>query len=185
MRWSLYLAYCYFIFRLRTFFIKPHKYLYSVLILSALMYNIFLPQATSAENDTSLFNLLIPREVADDVIDYSKDYPNRFSLSSVKSAKYTRYITATAYSSTPDQTDDTPCITANGFDVCEHGNENIIAANFLPLGTKVRFPELFGDQIFYVMDRMNARYYERVDFWMISRESAKKFGKRNIKIEVL
>ena len=66
-------------------------------------------------------------------------------------------IPVTAYSSTVDQTDSTPCITANGFDLCAHDQEDVIAANFLPFGTKVRMPELFGDQIFTVQDRMNAR----------------------------
>jgi len=55
-------------------------------------------------------------------------------------------IPITAYSSTVDQCDDTPCITANGFNLCAHNQEDVIAANFLPFGTKVRIPELFGDR---------------------------------------
>lgn len=94
------------------------------------------------------------------------------------------YVTVTAYSSTPDQTDATPCITANGFDVCAHGIEDVIAANFLPLGTQVKMPGYFGDQVFTVRDRMNRRYGDRVDVWMTSRAKAKEFGKRTLKIEV-
>jgi len=101
------------------------------------------------------------------------------------SIEFTKYITVTAYNSEFGQTDDTPCITANGFDVCEHGIEDTIAANFLRLGTKIRIPELFDNRIFVVRDRMNARYTDRVDIWMINKEDALKLGKRLAKIEVL
>jgi len=91
----------------------------------------------------------------------------------------------TAYNSEAAQTDSSPCITADGFNVCEHGIEDTIGANFLKLGTKVRIPELFGDQVFVVRDRMNKRYSDRVDVWMIEKEDAIKFGVKTAKIEVL
>lgn len=93
--------------------------------------------------------------------------------------------TMTAYNSLPEQTDATPCITANGFDVCKHWTEDTIAANFLKFGTKVRIPELFGDRIFIVRDRMNARYSDRVDIWMKDKQDARNFGKRTAKIEIV
>lgn len=91
----------------------------------------------------------------------------------------------TAYNSEPGQTDNSPCITANGFNVCEHGLEDTIAANFLKFGTKVRIPELFGDRIFIVRDRMNKRYPDRVDIWMLDHSDAIKFGVKVAKIEVV
>lgn len=91
----------------------------------------------------------------------------------------------TAYNSLPEQTNDQPCITANGFNVCEHGLEDTIAANFLRFGTKVRIPELFGDRIFIVRDRMNKRYPDRVDIWMLEKSDAINFGIRRAVIEVL
>lgn len=91
----------------------------------------------------------------------------------------------TAYNSEPGQTDNSPCITANGFNVCEHGEEDTIAANFLKFGTKVRIPELFGDRVFVVRDRMNKRHADRVDVWMKDRSDALKFGVKTAKIEVL
>ncbi|MCX6795529.1 MAG: hypothetical protein NT165_02260 [Candidatus Falkowbacteria bacterium] len=91
----------------------------------------------------------------------------------------------TAYNSEVGQTDNSPCITANGFNVCEHGTEDTVAANFLKMGTKVRIPELFGDRVFTVRDRMNARHATRVDVWMKDRSSAMKFGVKVAKIEVL
>lgn len=91
----------------------------------------------------------------------------------------------TAYNSDPRQTDDTPCITANGFNVCEHGIEDTIAANFLKFGTKVMIPDLFGDRIFIVRDRMNKRYPDRVDIWMLDYGDARKFGVKTAKIHVI
>ncbi|MBT4722267.1 3D domain-containing protein [Candidatus Falkowbacteria bacterium] len=94
-------------------------------------------------------------------------------------------VIATAYSSTVDQCDDTPCITANGFNVCEHGIEDTIAANFLRFGTRVKLPEVSGDKIYIVRDRMNPKYDHRIDLWMTSRNKAITFGKRLVKIEIV
>ncbi|NCB20848.1 MAG: hypothetical protein EOM88_02920 [Clostridia bacterium] len=93
--------------------------------------------------------------------------------------------TLTAYNSLPEQTDDTPCITANGFNLCKHWTEDTIAANFLKFGTKVRIPELFGDRIFVVRDRMNKRFSDRVDVWLKDKQDARKFGKQTARIEIV
>lgn len=93
--------------------------------------------------------------------------------------------TITAYNSEVWQCDASPCVTANGFNVCEHGIEDTIAANFLKFGTKVRIPELFGDRLFVVRDRMNKRYPNRVDVWMLDKSDAKQFGVKRTKIEVV
>jgi 3D (Asp-Asp-Asp) domain-containing protein len=91
-------------------------------------------------------------------------------------------ITVTGYSSTPEQTDDTPFITASG-KVVEDG---IIAANFLDFGTKVRFPELFGDKIFIVEDRMHEKFSnDRVDIWFPTTEEAKNFGIKKTIMEII
>lgn len=99
--------------------------------------------------------------------------------------KLSRHTVITAYNSDPAQTDDTPCITANNFDVCQHGVEDTIAANFLPFGAKVKIPELFGDRIFVVRDRMNKRFPNRVDVWMLEKPDAINFGVKIAKIQVL
>lgn len=90
-------------------------------------------------------------------------------------------VRATAYSSTVDQTDSTPFVTASGTYV----KDGIIAANFLPFGTQIRIPEIFGDKIFMVEDRMNKRYWHNVDIWFPERQLAKEFGVKNITIEVV
>lgn len=91
----------------------------------------------------------------------------------------------TAYNSDPSQTDGSPCITANGFNVCNHGIEDTVAANFLKFGTKVRIPELFGDRVFVVRDRMNRKFSDRVDIWMNDYGDALHFGRKYAKIEVI
>jgi 3D (Asp-Asp-Asp) domain-containing protein len=91
-------------------------------------------------------------------------------------------VVITAYSSTPDQTDDTPFITASG----KHVADGIIANNMLPIGTKIKIPGLYGDKIFVVEDRM-ASYKSKYhfDIWMPDRTSAINFGVKTAEIEVL
>lgn len=165
-----------------------HKYI-SLTVLVFAIANLLFPQVINAVGDSSIKNMLVPANFAELVIESkeykSSDFPNSLPITASVPARYEVYVHATAYNSLEGQTDDTPCITANGFDVCEHGIENVIATNYLPLGAKVRFPDLFGDRIFYNMDRMNSRYYQRVDFWMLERSDAIKFGLRNIRMEVL
>lgn len=93
----------------------------------------------------------------------------------------TKKVTLTAYSSTVDQTDDSPFIAASGKRVYD----GMIAANFLPFGTKVKIPALFGDKIFTVNDRMHKRFSDRVDIWFPERQEALKFGIRTAEIVIL
>lgn len=117
--------------------------------------------------------------------------PTPFPVIEDRAPLKTVIVAATAYNSLAGQTDSTPCIPAMPkFDLCkfyeENGFGNSIAANFLPLGTQVKFPDLYGDKIFVVRDRMNARYgYGRVDIWMHAKADAKAFGvKRGLKMEI-
>lgn len=96
----------------------------------------------------------------------------------------TYQISVTAYTSEVGQTDDTPCLTASGLNVCERDMENVVAANFLPLGTRVRIPDVYGERVFYVEDRMNERYFYKMDIWMKEKEAAKEFGVKYVTVEV-
>lgn len=97
----------------------------------------------------------------------------------------TMQLYVTAYTSSGDETDDTPCITANGYDLCKHNKENVVATNLLPFGTKVRFPELNPDKLYTVVDRMNERYNSRIDIWMTSKQKANNFGLQYLTVEIL
>jgi len=88
----------------------------------------------------------------------------------------------TAYSSTPWETDDSPYITAAGTWV----RDGIVANNYLYFGTKIRIPEIYGDKIFIVEDRMNrekSNYH--VDIWFSDYQKALSFGAERTYIEVL
>lgn len=85
-------------------------------------------------------------------------------------------VVATAYSSTVDQTDNSPFITASG----THVHDGTLAANFLKFGTKVTIPDIYGDRIFTVEDRMRDNH--KVDVWFSSREQALKFGVKRTRI---
>ncbi|MEX2144997.1 MAG: hypothetical protein WD712_01300 [Candidatus Spechtbacterales bacterium] len=97
------------------------------------------------------------------------------------SVERTVLIPITAYSSTTDQTDANPFITASG----SHVRDGIVAANFLPIGTKVKIPELYGDKVFVVEDRMNKRYWNKMDIWMSTRAEAKAFGLKYVNVDVI
>lgn len=91
-------------------------------------------------------------------------------------------VIVTAYSSTPEQTDDTPFITASG----KTTKDGIIANNYLPFGTKVKIPELYGEKVFVVEDRMNWRKSDyHIDIWFPTYKEAKNFGVKKTTIEIL
>lgn len=150
---------------------------------------VFLPQKSQAQVitidgvDISNFPKITTK------IEISKEVKENEKASAVITSQKPTHVVnmvITAYTSHVAQTDDTPCITASGLDVCKRGAEDIVATNFnwLPFGTKIKIPELFGDRIFIVHDRMNARYSQRVDVWMKSYADAVKFGKRYATVEI-
>ena len=84
----------------------------------------------------------------------------------------------TAYSSEPEQTDDTPFITASG----EHVRPGIIANNCLKFGTLVRIE----GEIYEVQDRMNSRYdCTHFDIWFESTPDARAFGLQRLPVELI
>ena len=95
--------------------------------------------------------------------------------------KEIRSMHVTAYTSTPEETDDTPFITASGTRV----RDGIVATNELPMGTKIRMPDLFGDKVFVVEDRMHERMKNKVDIWMAEKSDALRFGIQKTDIVVL
>jgi 3D (Asp-Asp-Asp) domain-containing protein len=91
-------------------------------------------------------------------------------------------VLITAYSSTVWQTDDTPFITASG----EWVRDGIVANNMLPFGTRITIPELYGDKMFVVEDRMNQRKGNyHVDIWFPEYKQAKDFGTKLTYVEII
>ena len=90
-------------------------------------------------------------------------------------------VIATAYTPRPEETDSTPWLTAAGTTT----REGIIAANWLPFGTRVKI----DGEIYTVEDRMHSRYTNaspaRIDIVFMSLDKARKFGKQKMEIEIL
>ena len=103
--------------------------------------------------------------------------PNSEKIKIVKKIR----VVITAYSSSEDETDDTPFISASGKRV----RDGIIATNILPFGTKVRIPLIFGKKIFIVEDRMSKEKKYQIDVWHNSKEAALNFGIKRAEIEII
>lgn len=89
----------------------------------------------------------------------------------------------TAYNPVPEQTDETPCIAANGTDICAGmaAGEKYVATNELPFGKKVKI----NGEIYTVVDRTNSRYDYRYDiaFPADQVETAQEWGRKTLQIE--
>lgn len=100
--------------------------------------------------------------------------------------KYSRTVTVTAYNSVPWQTDSTPCISADGSNICELLEQgDISCASHLPFGTKINIP---GIGVCTVRDRLHPRFAYRIDIYFGGAEkiqAAKQWGKRRLTVDVL
>ena len=94
-------------------------------------------------------------------------------------------VTATAYNSVPEQTDDDPNVAAWG-DRLRPGMKSIaVSRDLLGKGlkrhAKVRIHGLPGEYV--VLDKMNERWENRIDIYMgDDRRAARHFGKRRVRI---
>lgn len=141
--------------------------------------NILMPSALGALPDGGLPKKETVALMVEAMLNETRAY-GRLPEAPVGEPRLSLRVPVTAYSSEVWQTDSTPFITAWGTKV----RDGIVAANFLPMGTRVRIPELFGDKIFVVEDRMNPRYYYHMDVWMGDTGQARNFGRKYVKIEV-
>jgi 3D (Asp-Asp-Asp) domain-containing protein len=141
-----------------------------------------LPSTAFADTAVTTLSPSVQEQVEPDSSESGENY--QFSLPSYTKVTVIRtysVVPFSAYTSRPEETDDTPFITADG----SHVADGIIAANFLPFGTKVRIPKLFGDKVFEVHDRMNKRYSYKIDIWMEDYHEAIQFGVRRADIEIV
>lgn len=99
----------------------------------------------------------------------------------------TLYVETSAYTYREEETDNSPCISASGDNVCELDarGDRSCAANWLPFGTRINV-EGFG--ICTVRDRMHRRFTSRLDLGFgteASLASARRWGVRTVKVEIL
>ena len=154
---------------------------YGLLILGYfLLLGIFLPFPNSEEALADVYIFYNqPGNVISQKTSLGSFSPISFEL--VKENKKIKVI-VTAYSSTERQTDDTPFITASGSLV----RPGIVANNMLAFGTKVKLPEIFGDRVFVVEDRLNwekGKYH--IDVWFETEKEAINFGAKLSEMEIL
>ncbi len=92
-------------------------------------------------------------------------------------------VEMSAYTSRVEETDSSPCISADGTNICEYDG-CVVAYNAAPLGTKV---EVEGFGLCEVRDRMNSRYGKNnMDIYFgMDLEGALEFGRRTVEIKVL
>lgn len=164
-----------FLFMINTIFKGKYRLIRSIVIgfvAGAILFGVFAPDAINA--DTKSFGSTVL--VKNDHLTFCNMDKALYGVK--KKVK----MVLTAYSSTPDQTDDTPFITASGKTVID----GIVANNMLPFGTKIRIPELYGDKVFIVEDRMHKRKGKyQTDIWFSDYQEAKEFGAKLLDIEIL
>lgn len=90
-------------------------------------------------------------------------------------------VVVTAYTASKKECGKSDGITASGLRV----RKGTVACNFLPCGTKIRIPRLFGNRIFTVIDRMRSDKNNHIDVYVKHRKRALAIGKRIQSIEVL
>lgn len=150
---------------------------WGALLILVMGFNVF---ATQVEAVASEESLAVTQTVADDIaLPVVQDF-----LPEIDPRKPRRVYksTLTAYTSRAEETDSTPFITANG----SHVHMGTIAANCLPFGAKVQLPDLYGDQIFVVEDRLHPRKgCGVIDVWLPEYNQAIQFGKKYSTIYVL
>ena len=95
-------------------------------------------------------------------------------------------VTASAYNSRPNQTDETPYVAAWG-DRLKPGMRSIaVSRDLIPLGfvrgARVRI-EGFPGRRFVVLDKMHYRWRRRIDIYMGDDvEAARKWGRRRLRV---
>lgn len=95
-----------------------------------------------------------------------------------------RKVSMSAYTASVDETDSTPCHTANGDNICDPNKGLTAAMNGVPFGTKIHVPEL--NMTFTINDRMNRRYDSNyMDIHVPTKADAFKFGRQNLEIVIL
>jgi len=165
--------------------LSPKKWilLVSVIFIGALgTYPLYLPEREKAMADVAFS--LEKEEISEFQIIEQTTLLALAPLPSYTDAEVLKKIKVivTAYSSSIWETQGNPYITASGTYV----RDGIVANNLLPFGTKIRLPEIFGDKIFVVEDRMNQRKgYYHVDVWFPSRDQALAFGSKLTEMEIL
>ncbi len=163
---------------IKTIFMNKSQYISSIIIgciAGISLYGILVPQVINADLNNVSNDLSKATLVKDGRLTFCK--LNKDSMGPVKKVK----MMVTAYSSDPAETDDRPRESASGEEVFD----GMIAINGMKFGTRVKIPELFGDKIFIVKDRMHSRKgIYHADVWMEEKQEAVTFGAKIAEVQV-
>ncbi len=102
----------------------------------------------------------------------------------IDTPRESRTVTMSGYTSRVEETDDSPCISADGTNICEYEG-CVVASNDYALGTVI---EVEGFGRCTVKDRMNGRYTgtNTIDMYFgMDLQEAINFGRQQIEIAVL
>ncbi len=112
--------------------------------------------------------------VQENIVEEEKDYQKR-------------WVRLTAYSPLDPLAQEGMCFSGNPSLTASGtiARDGVVAANFLPFGTKIKIPALYGDKVFTVEDRMSSRFTNTVDIVVPSQREAINFGVKNAYIKIL
>ncbi len=173
---------------------NSHKRPYRAILLSGALFSllflpiltVFAPSSSLAEAEAnfaypknpSTDQTLTPSIQENSLLPNSNHYPPKPTYTVIETIS----MVITGYSSSVQETDDTPFLTAAGTQT----RDGVVASNLLPFGTKIRIPQYFGSKVFVVEDRMNERVGDlTIDVWFPSSYQARLFGVKYTYIETI
>lgn len=125
------------------------------------------------------------QEDIENVVDASPVLAKQLYLTTVPEIIYEAVITA--YTSSPEETDGNPCMSASGNDICNIGFNNIVACpSRYEFWTMIELPD--GSQ-FVCLDRVSLKYPDRFDIYMgqglEAKQEAFEWGIKKMSIKIL
>ena len=90
-------------------------------------------------------------------------------------------VSVSAFTASKKECGKTDGITASGVKV----HDGVIACNFLPFGTKVRIPSMYGDKVFTVYCRLKKGYVNHIDIYTKYVSTANQIGRHTCAIEII
>lgn len=122
-----------------------------------------------------IWNLFLLGEVIGEV--------NEKSVGVIYTPKITKHVSphhnlaveaeVSAYTSDPAETDNSPCISASGKNICELDYPVAACPRKYPFGTQIELP---NKKTYTCEDRLHQRYDHRFDLYFKSKEKALKWG---------
>ena len=89
--------------------------------------------------------------------------------------------TITAYNALSYQTDNSPCISASGMNICEAGELICACPREFEFGTEF----FINGRWWNCQDRLHSKYDDRIDLLMHTIEDAKEFGKQELEVYII